>query len=145
MFNGIIKNWQIGQKINIESSLKIGDKLEGHKILGNVDSVANIVKFQEVENGYKVDLKIENKDILSYLKTGGFVAVDGISLNVRGTDSDILHLFLSPFTKNHTSFNNYHIGDQVNIEADYQTKIIVDTVIEEMHNIHSDWAYHSAA
>ena len=74
-------NLKVGSLINIERSLKIGERLEGHFVLGHVDGVATITKIEQKPKEVKVWFKIPKK-LVKYVVEKGSIALDGISLTV---------------------------------------------------------------
>jgi riboflavin synthase len=101
-------NLKVGGIVNIERSLKAGDRLEGHFVLGHVDGVGTIKKILK-----KLVVK------------KGSIAVDGISLTVVDIKNSLASVSLIPHTIEVTNFHTKKIGDKVNIETDILGKYIL--------------------
>ncbi|MEE3213368.1 MAG: riboflavin synthase [Thermoproteota archaeon] len=118
-------NLKVGSLINIERSLKIGERLEGHFVLGHVDGVATITKLEQKPKEVKVWFKIPKK-LVKYVVEKGSIALDGISLTVVDTKNDLASVCLIPHTVEITNFKTKKIGDKLNIETDVLGKYILN-------------------
>ena len=118
-------NLKVGSLINIERSLKIGERLEGHFVLGHVDGVATITKIEQKPKEVKVWFKIPKK-LVKYVVEKGSIALDGISLTVVDTKNDLASVCLIPHTVEITNFKTKKIGDKLNIETDVLGKYILN-------------------
>ena len=118
-------NLKVGSLINIERSLKIGERLEGHFVLGHVDGVATITKIEQKPKEVKVWFKIPKK-LVKYVGEKGSIALDGISLTVVDTKNDLASVCLIPHTVEITNFKTKKIGDKLNIETDVLGKYILN-------------------
>ena len=118
-------NLKVGSLINIERSLKIGERLEGHFVLGHVDGVATITKIEKKPKEIKVWFKIPKK-LVKYVVEKGSIALDGISLTVVDTKNDLASVCLIPHTVEITNFKTKKIGDKLNIETDVLGKYILN-------------------
>ena len=116
-------NLKVGSLINIERSLKIGERLEGHFVLGHVDGVATITKIEQKPKEVKVWFKIPKK-LVKYVVEKGSIALDGISLTVVDTKNDLASVCLIPHTIKVTNFKSKKVGDKLNIETDILGKYI---------------------
>jgi riboflavin synthase len=107
-----------GDKVNLERSLALGDRLGGHMVLGHVDGVGEIVKREPVGNGEKITLKLP-EGLAKYVVEKGSIALDGISLTVNSLPAaDLIELFIIPETLRATTWGRKPVGSQVNIEVD---------------------------
>lgn len=106
-----------GDDVNIERSIRVGDKIEGHFVLGHVDGTGIISDIQERPG--EVSIKIRISDELSmYVVRKGSIAIDGISLTVTDIQNNIIQISLIPHTMQVTNFGTRKVGDSVNIETD---------------------------
>ena len=110
--------------INIERSLRIGDRLEGHFVLGHIDGTAKIKKIQKKSKEITVYLKVP-KRLVQHIVKKGSIAIDGISLTVTNIKKCIVTVSLIPHTVQITNFENIKKGDTVNIETDILAKHIL--------------------
>ena len=121
-----IKNWKVGDLINIERAMKVGDRLDGHMVQGHVDQTAICKKILEENGSWYFDFEYDKSDNLTIEK--GSIAINGVSLTVVNSNQNTFSVAIIPYTYNHTNFKNISIGDLVNLEFDmigkYISKII---------------------
>ena len=121
-----IKNWKVGDLINIERAMKLGDRLDGHMVQGHVDQIATCKKIIEENGSWYFDFEYDKSDNLTIEK--GSIAINGVSLTVVNSNENTFSVAIIPYTYNHTNFKNISIGDLVNLEFDmigkYISKII---------------------
>jgi len=113
-----------GDKVNIERSLKVGERLEGHFVLGHVDGVGIISKIEKQSNQIQVWMKL-TKELSKYIIKKGSITVDGISLTVIDTLKDQFSVSIIPHTMQITNLRYKKVGDKVNIETDILGKYIL--------------------
>src|SRR5579885_2579165 len=113
-----------GDKVNIERSLKVGQRLEGHFVLGHVDGVGIISKIEKQSNQIQLWIKIP-QELSKYVIKKGSVTVDGISLTVVDVLKNQFSVSLIPHTVKITNLSYKKIGDKVNIETDILGKYIL--------------------
>ncbi len=118
-------NLSIGSKVNIERSLKVGDRMEGHFVLGHVDGVGMIKKIQKKPKEVQIWFEV-SKNLSKYIVKKGSIAIDGISLTVVDVKKNLVSVCLIPHTINVTNFKLKKIGDKVNIETDILGKYILN-------------------
>lgn len=117
-------NLNPGDIVNIERSLKTGDRLEGHFVLGHVDGVGIIKKILKRPKEVQVWFEIP-KNLSKYVVKKGSIAIDGISLTVVDVKKNLASVCLIPHTMEMTNFKTKHIGDKINIETDILGKYIL--------------------
>jgi len=117
-------NVKAGSIVNIERSLKVGDRLEGHFVLGHIDGVATITKIEKKPKEVKFWFKIPKK-LTKYVVKKGSIALDGISLTLVDVKKDVASVCLIPHTINVTNFKSKKIGDKLNIETDVLGKYVL--------------------
>ena len=117
-------NLKVGRIVNIERSLKVGDRLEGHFVLGHVDGVATIKKILKKPKEVQVWFQVP-KELAKFVVKKGSIAVDGISLTVVGVKNSLAYVSLIPHTVKVTNFHTKKVGDKVNIETDILGKYIL--------------------
>ena len=116
-------NVKAGSTVNIERSLKVGDRLEGHFVLGHIDGVATLTKIEKKPKEVKFWFKIPKK-LVKYVVKKGSIALDGISLTVVDAKKDLASVCLIPHTIKVTNFKAKKVGDKLNIETDILGKYI---------------------
>lgn len=118
----------IGDKVNVERSMKLGDRLDGHIVQGHVDTVAHCVSVEDADGSKVFRFNYETQD--GFLKKGyftvdkGSVTVNGVSLTVCNSAIDSFEVNIIPYTLEHTNFGFIHAGDVVNLEFDILGKYI---------------------
>lgn len=117
-------NLKHGSIVNIERSLRAGDRLEGHFVLGHVDGVGTITKIQKKPNEVQVWFEIPKK-LVRYVVKKGSIAIDGISLTVVDIKKNLASVCLIPHTIQVTNFKTKMVGDKVNIETDILGKYLL--------------------
>ena len=116
-------NVKAGSTVNIERSLKVGDRLEGHFVLGHIDGVATLTKIEKKPKEVKFWFKVPKK-LVKYVVKKGSIALDGISLTVVDAKKDLASVCLIPHTIKVTNFKSKNVGDKLNIETDILGKYI---------------------
>lgn len=112
-----------GHRVNLEPSLKVGDKLGGHFVQGHVDArgiIAGIVPSPE-ERTVVVRPGVE---IMPLVAEKGSVALDGISLTVAETGPDWFSVKIVPYTWEETNLSDRRPGDQINVETDVLARYV---------------------
>ena len=117
-------NLKTGSIVNIERSLRAGDRLEGHFVLGHVDGVGIIKKILKKPKEVQVWFEVPKK-LAKYIVKKGSIAIDGISLTVVDVKKNLFSVSLIPHTIQVTNFKTKKIGDKVNIETDILGKYIL--------------------
>ncbi len=113
-----------GDKVNIERSLKVGDRLEGHFVLGHVDGSGTILKINKQSNQIQIWIELPKK-LGKYVAEKGSITVDGISLTVVDKIKNKFSVSIIPHTMQVTNLGLKKIGDKVNIETDVLGKYIL--------------------
>ena len=109
--------WRVGTRVNLERSLKLGDELGGHLVVGHVDSVGRLVSMRE--EGDSVRLVFEAPAALAPgIATKGSISVDGVSLTVNEVTGPRFGVNIIPHTRAVTSLGSLKVGDPVNLELD---------------------------
>ena len=98
-------NVKAGSTVNVERSLKVGDRLEGHFVLGHIDGVATITKIEKKPKEVKIWFKIPKK-LTKYIVKKGSIALDGISLTLVDVKKDVASVCLIPHTINAVSYTH---------------------------------------
>jgi len=109
--------WEVGMPVNLERSLRLGDELGGHLVLGHVDGLARIVERRsEAESvRFVVEVPIE---LAPFIAPKGSVALDGVSLTVNELAQDRFGVNIIPHTLSCTTFGQAQPGQQMNLEID---------------------------
>ncbi len=116
-------SWSIGETINLERALRIGDELGGHLVSGHVDGVAKVTDRAQ-RLGSKCWKFHCTKEINRFIAQKGSVAINGVSLTVNEVDGSEFGVNIIPHTEAVTNFNMLAIGDLVNIEVDMLARYV---------------------
>jgi riboflavin synthase len=116
-------DWQVGTRINLERSLKLGDELGGHLVFGHVDGLGLVRSIEPEGDGYRLTFGLP-ADLARMLAVKGSITVDGISLTVNGVDEDSFHVTIIPHTWQHTTLMDRKPGDRVNLEVDMLARYV---------------------
>jgi riboflavin synthase len=106
-----------GHKVNLERSLKVGDRLSGHMVLGHVDGVGELTECVRTGLGREVRVRPPSR-LMPYIALKGSVALDGASLTVSSVSEGDFGISLIPYTLENTVSGSYVVGTRVNIEVD---------------------------
>jgi riboflavin synthase len=117
-------NLKKGSIVNIERSLKVGGRMEGHFVLGHVDGVGTIKKIEKKPKEIKIWFEVPKK-LTKFVVQKGSIAIDGISLTVVDVIKNLASVCLIPHTVKVTNFQIKKVGDKVNIETDILGKYIL--------------------
>ena len=117
----------VGNWVNLERALKMGDELGGHLLSGHIMGVGEII--ERSSGAEHLDLLIDCPDnVLKFIQQKGYIAIDGISLTIGEVDDGGFALHLIPETMKLTTIGGKQLGEHVNIEVDSMTQTIVSTV-----------------
>lgn len=118
-----LRDVSTGDRVNLEPSLAVGDRLGGHLVSGHVDCVARIIARET--DGRSVRLRIETpKEYMRYIARKGSVCVDGVSLTVNEVSESEFGVNIIPHTADATIIGHYRVGTLVNIEVDMLARYI---------------------
>ena len=119
-----IGDWEVGQKVNLERALRVGDRLGGHFLQGHVDGVATVTAVRRHGDALIIDLALPG-GLPELMVLHGSVTIDGVSLTVNDLPAPgALQLSLIEYTLRHTTFSDLKVGDRVHVEADMLGKYV---------------------
>lgn len=126
-----LRNCKVGTLVNLERSLRLGDRIGGHLVLGHVDEVATISGWenQGVSSRMQVTVSPEVKPYIAYK---GSIAVDGVSLTIASVYDNTFEVALIPHTLAVTTLDENRIGEIVNIEVDVMARYIETLMQNQM-------------
>lgn len=120
---------KVNDPVNLELSLKIGERLGGHIVLGHVDTTGIISAIKKLENSWLFEIKFPT-EFKKYIISKGSIAVDGVSLTIAEKNMDRFMVSIIPFTWENTIFKHRKVGDKVNLEFDFFGKYIENFIKE---------------
>ena len=117
------KDLPVGALVNLERSLKIGDRLEGHIVTGHVDQTTPVIKREVNENAIELTFKLPN-ELRGQVISQESVAINGVSLTVMKQADDWFSVGLIPHTQTVTNLDTLQVGGLVNLETDVLGKYV---------------------
>ena len=114
--------WQVGSKINIERSMKLGGRLDGHIVQGHVDQTAVCTSIEEDKGSYVFTFKYQNSNNITVSK--GSICINGVSLTIVSSKENSFSVAIIPYTFANTNFHEVKLDSVVNIEFDIIGKYI---------------------
>ena len=111
------REWDIGQRLNLERSLKLGEEMSGHLVTGHIDGVATVVGRDDLGESTRFTFEAPPQ-LARFIAAKGSVALDGTSLTVNKVDGNRFECLLIPHTLQVTTWNERKVGDRVNLEVD---------------------------
>ncbi|TRX38141.1 riboflavin synthase [Flavobacterium sp. ZT3R18] len=115
--------WQVGDSVNLERAMKLGDRLDGHIVQGHVDQIGTCVAIQETNGSwfytFEYDPSFQNITIEK-----GSITINGVSLTVVDSGTTNFSVAIIPYTYEHTNFKDFMVGTKVNLEFDVIGKYV---------------------
>lgn len=115
--------WQVGTRVNLERSLRMGDELGGHLVAGHVDGTGEVISATPENGSVRWRFRMPAA-IAPYVAAKGSVAIDGVSLTVNEVDRETFGVNIIPHTATVTSFGTLQPGARVNIEIDMMARYV---------------------
>lgn len=113
----ILGKFQVGSRVNLERSLKLGDRLDGHMVAGHVDGVGRVLKRLESADNVVFECDVPS-ELAPYIAEKGSVTIDGVSLTVVSVTDRSFLVTVIPHTLSVTTLGDRRVGDAVNLEVD---------------------------
>jgi len=121
---------KIGSKVNLERSLKIGSRVDGHMVQGHIDQTATCTKLKKDKGSHIISFEYKNSMNITVEK--GSVCVNGVSLTVVNSQDTSFSVAIIPYTYKHTNLHMIKLGTVVNIEFDILGKYIAKMFIKDL-------------
>jgi riboflavin synthase len=121
---GTLKN---ADRVNLEKSLRLADRLGGHLVSGHVDGVGRVISVEADARSQRWRFEVP-VSLSRYIAAKGSVCIDGVSLTVNDVEANRFGVNLIPHTIDVTTFQDKHVGDAVNIEVD-----VIARYVERLH------------
>lgn len=112
---------RIGRRVNLERSLRVGDRMGGHWVTGHIDGTGELVVRRDLGANLVLGFRAAPA-LLRYIVEKGSIAIAGVSLTVNAVDAETFSTAIIPHTRDHTSLGDLAIGDRVNLETDILAK-----------------------
>lgn len=118
----------VGSTVNVERSMKMNGRLDGHIVQGHVDQTATCIAKESEEGSYRFTFRYAADKAMAqrgyFCVDKGSVTVNGVSLTVCNPTDDTFQVCIIPYTYDNTNFHDIEIGTQVNLEFDIIGKYI---------------------
>jgi riboflavin synthase len=115
---------QVGDEVNLERALRIGDRLGGHFVQGHVDAVGTVRQVASSEDAVLMGIEVHD-EIAELTVPHGSISFDGVSLTVNAApETNVVQVALIPYTLQHTTLGSLKTGDPVHIEGDIIGKFV---------------------
>ena len=117
-----------GEKINLERSLRLSDRLSGHFVYGHIDQMIDLINITSFEDGFLFSFSMPKKKS-PYILLKGSVTINGVSLTVYEKKELSFSVVILPYTYQHTTFSFLKEGEKVNIEFDVFGKYVKNFLV----------------
>lgn len=118
-----IGDWKVGDSVNLERGMKLGDRLDGHIVQGHVDQTAVCKSVKEANGSWYYTFEYDSAAGNITIEKGS-ITVNGVSLTVVESGENMFSVAIIPFTYEHTNFKAFTVGTKVNLEFDVIGKYI---------------------
>lgn len=115
--------WAEGTKINLETSLRMGDEICGHMVFGHVDTLAEITSIEKDGESWRLQFTVP-ATYKKFFAAKGSVCLDGISLTVNEVEDNMFGVNIIPHTWTHTTLSDRKAGDKINLEVDMLARYV---------------------
>ncbi|MEO1020782.1 MAG: riboflavin synthase [Pseudomonadota bacterium] len=116
-------HWQIGTRVNIENSLRLGSELGGHIVFGHVDATAPILAIDRLGDSWRFRFGLP-ETLAPLVAVKGSISIDGISLTVTSVDDTGFEIVVIPHSYEVTTLSERRVDDLVNLEADMLARYV---------------------
>jgi riboflavin synthase len=114
---------EAGREVNLEKSMRLSDRIDGHLVSGHVDGVGRVVAFDDLGGSYRLEIEAP-ASLGKYLARKGSIAVDGVSLTVNAVNGNRFEVNIIPHTRAVTTLRNLAPGSRVNLEVDMLARYV---------------------
>lgn len=113
---------EAGDGVNLERSLRIGDRLDGHMVQGHVDTTTSCISADERDGSWWYTFALPEERRLLVAK--GSICLNGVSLTIAALTGTSFSVAIIPYTYEHTTFRTLKTGERVNVEFDVLGKYV---------------------
>lgn len=118
-----LKNLSVGDQINLERAMILGNRLDGHIVQGHVDQTGVCTSVKEKDGSWCFSFEYDSTTNNPTIEKGS-ITIDGTSLTVVDSGKNTFSVAIIPYTYEHTRFNSYIVGTVVNLEFDVIGKYV---------------------
>lgn len=114
---------RVGDRVNLERSLRVGDRIDGHFVQGHVDGAGRVIRNGSEAGGWKLWIEIP-AHLTPFVVRKGSIALDGVSLTLVDVEENRISVALIPTTLERTVLGQRRAGDLINIETDILARLV---------------------
>ena len=114
-------DWKVGELINLERCMKLGERLDGHIVQGHVDTTGTCTKIENIDGSWNFYFQYDFDQVTV---EKGSITINGTSLTVVESDTKAFSVSIIPYTYEHTNFKTFEVGTRVNLEFDVIGKYV---------------------
>ena len=118
-----LSDWNVGDLVNLERAMKLGDRLDGHIVQGHVDQIGTCKNIENANGSWYYTFEY-NPDLRNLTIEKGSITVNGVSLTVVNSRKNEFSVAIIPYTYENTNFKSIKIGAKINLEFDVIGKYI---------------------
>ena len=112
-----------GREVNLEKSLRLSDRIDGHLVSGHVDGVGTVTAFDDLGGSVRLEIEVP-EGLARYIAQKGSIAVDGVSLTVNALNGTRFEVNVIPHTREVTTLRHLERGARVNLEVDMLARYV---------------------
>jgi riboflavin synthase len=112
-----------GQRVNLEKSLTLADRIGGHLVSGHVDGVGTVTAYEDLGGSWRLEIAMP-RELARYVARKGSIAIDGVSLTVNAVAGERFEVNIIPHTRSVTTLDRLLPGSSVNLEVDMTARYL---------------------
>ena len=116
--------WKVGTEVNVERSMRMDGRFDGHIVQGHVDQTAKCTKVVDENGSWRYYFEYDAEKAPSITVPKGSISINGVSLTVVDSEKGMFSVSIIPYTHEITNFHNFQPGTIVNIEFDVFGKYV---------------------
>ena len=124
-----ISNFKINEMVNLETSLRVNNKISGHFVFGHIDGIARLINNEKKDRSEEWTIEPPKK-IMRYIAEKGSISINGVSLTINSVTEKTFKINLIPFTLENTALKYISVSSEVNIEIDMLARY-VETIFKK--------------
>ena len=125
-----LNSLKVGDTVNLERAMKLGDRLDGHIVQGHVDQTATCTSVNEQNGSWLFSFEYDS-DLNNITIEKGSITINGVSLTVVNSKENAFSVAIIPYTYKHTTFNTFKEGTKVNLEFD-----VIGKYVKRLNDLH---------
>jgi len=128
----------VGDAVNLERAIKMGDRFGGHIVQGHVNGIGTVKQKKMRGDNMLLNITIPH-ELEKYVIAEGSIAIEGISLTIAQLNGIEVGISVIPHTYNNTTLKNCQVGQQVNIETDFLAKYVEKMITPRKNQMTEEW------